>query len=146
MMAMAGSCFAASSVVSVSAVILSKSNCKFKANSAALDFGSLDPAAATDVITQATIDFVCNGSANPATYLIVDDDGLHETGTDANRMQHATNPAAFLPYSFSLSPTSGTVPKGADQTLTITGTVFGADYQTALAGSYADTVIVTINP
>lgn len=141
-----GICLAASTTVSVSATVLSKSNCKFNANAAALDFGNLDPLAHPNVTVQTTIDFVCNGSEDPATYIIVDDDGLHETGPDANRMQHGTAPGAYIPYSFSLAPASGTVPKGVDQTLTVTGTVLGTDYQTALAGNYADSVVVTLNP
>jgi len=145
-MALPGICLAASTTISVSATILSKSNCKFKSNSAALVFGNLDPLAHPDVTVQTTIGFVCNGADDPATYIIVDDDGLHETGPDANRMQHGTMSTAFIPYSFSLAPASGTVPKGVVQTLTVTGTVLGTDYQTALAGSYTDTVVITLNP
>jgi spore coat protein U-like protein len=143
---LAGTCYAVPSTVNVSAVILSKSNCKFNTKSAALDFGSLDPVAAPDVTRQATLTFTCNGSASQATYLITDDDGQHETGPNGSRMQHGTVPSAYLPYSFSLNPSSGTVPKGVAQTLTITGTVLGKDYRMAIAGTYADVVTLTINP
>lgn len=143
---LAGSCYAAPSTVNVSAVILSKSNCKFNTKSATLNFGSLDPVAAPDVTRQATLTFTCNGSASQATYIIVDDDGQHETGPNASRMQHGLTPSAYLPYSFSLNPSIGTVPKGVTETLTVTGTVLGNDYRTAIVGTYTDVVTLTINP
>ena len=64
-------------------------------------------------------------------------------------MRHATNPTAYLPYTVSLAPASGSFPRETppqDHTVTVNGTVRGTDYQTALAGSYADTVTLTINP
>jgi spore coat protein U-like protein len=142
------SCFAGSTMISVSATILSKSECKFNAKSADLAFGILDPLAAPapDVTRQTTIQFVCNGKDDPATYIITDDDGLHESGTNGNRMQHSTIPAAYLPYTFSVAPATDSVPKGANLPLTITGTVFSNDYRTAYAGTYTDVVVLTIIP
>jgi len=138
--------YAASTTVSVSATILSKSLCKFNAKSANLAFGDLDPLTAPDVTTSTTIDFVCNGSADTATYLMEDDDGLHETGVDASRMQHVTLPAQYIPYTFSLTPTTDTVPKGATQTLTVSGTILGNDYRTAFVGDYTDVITITLTP
>jgi spore coat protein U-like protein len=135
-----------SAVVNVSATILSKSNCKFRSASAVLDFGNLDPSNPVVVNTSTTIDFICRGSAPIATFLISDDDGLHETGVDANRMQHTAQPAEYIAYAFTYNPITDTVPKNADQILTITGTIQGADYQTAVPGVYADSVVLTLNP
>ena len=140
------SALAASATLSVTATILSKSNCKFQSNSTTLAFGDLNPISATDITRQASINFVCNGSAPIATYLIVDDDGLNESGPNSNRMLHATTAGAYLPYSFALSPTTGSVNKGETTSLVVNGTIFGADYRNALVGSYSDTVIITINP
>jgi spore coat protein U-like protein len=145
-LATAMTCFASTATISASATILTKNKCKFNANSADLAFGNLNPLTALDVTVSTTIDFVCNGSTDPATYIITDDDGLHETGPDANRMQHVAFPAQYLPYTFDISPRTGNVPKGVDQTLTVTGTVLGIDYQTALTGDYADTVTIAIDP
>lgn len=144
--AVAGSCLAASSTVNVSAVIQSKSICKFKTKSAVLDFSGLDPVAAPDVTRQTILSFVCNGSAVQATYLITDDDGLNESGPNGNRMLHNSVSAVYLPYSLSLNPSSDTIPKGILQTLTVTGTVLGNDYRNALVGTYTDTVTLTITP
>jgi spore coat protein U domain-containing protein, fimbrial subunit CupE1/2/3/6 len=138
---------AAPAVVSVSATILSQNQCKFaNPSSQTLAFGTLDPLNAVDVTTQVQFSFSCNGKDNPATFSITDNDGLYETGPDRNRMQNLTTPSAFLPYTLVYSPTSGSVPKGSSQTLTVTGTVKGSDYQTAYVGDYSDTVTLTIQP
>ncbi len=133
--------------VSVTATVLSKSNCKFSPpRTAALNFGTLDPANPVDKNASTSIIFRCGGSAPMATFFISDDDGLYETGPNANRMRHTTITTEYLPYSFTVSPTSGTVPKNTDQTLTISGTVRGADYQDASVGAYSDTVVISIEP
>lgn len=132
--------------LSVSAVILSKSICRFQAKAVALDFGTLDAGNPVPVNTSVTIGFVCQGSVDPASYAISDDDGLFETGPDANRMQHAIDPTQFIPYGLTLSTTSGTAPKLVGQTLTLSATVDGADYQYVAAGTYTDSVTLSINP
>lgn len=81
-----------------------------------------------------------------ATFSISDDDGLYETGPNANRMRHATILTEYLPYSFTLNPTTGTVPRNVNQTLTISGMVRGVDYQDASVGAYSDTVVISIVP
>lgn len=136
-----------SNSVSVSAVILSKSNCRFdNPTTANLDFGTLDPLIPADVSVSATLSFTCRGSSKVATYLISGDDGLHESAPGSPRMQHTTDPSAFLPYLLTLSPTSGSAPKNVAQTLTVKGTVLGSDYQSAIAGNYSDTVTISIQP
>lgn len=137
---------AGSGNIAVSATVLSKNQCKFNTAAATLNFGNLDPSNPIDVTASATFVFKCVGSDDPATFAMIDDDGLYETGLDANRMRHATIGAAYLPYTLSLNPTSGTAPRNVNQNLTVTGTVTGANYQTAFAGSYTDTVVISINP
>ncbi len=133
-------------VVSVSATVLSKSECKFNSKTALLNFGNLDPSNPIDRTINTSITFRCGGSAPMATFFITDDDGLHKAGPDQNRMRHATITSEYLPYSLTLNPSSGTVPKNTNQTLTITGTVKGVDYQVATSGSYSDTVVISISP
>lgn len=132
--------------VSISAVILSNSVCRFDNPPTTLNFGALDPASSADANATTTTRFRCAGNAVIASYLISDDDGLYETGANANRMRHATNPAAFLPYSFSYNPVSGNTPKNVWTTLTITGTITAAAYQPAPVGAYSDTVVLSIVP
>lgn len=144
---MTGICHAAgNTMVLVSATVLSKSNCKFNAATAALNFGNLDPATPVDKTVTTSITFVCNGSAANATFSITDNDGLYETGLNANRMRNTTVTTEYLPYGLTYNPQTSTVPKGVNQTLTISGTVLGVDYQDAYVGSYSDTVVLTIAP
>ncbi len=130
--------------MSVSATVLSKSNCKFPNGSIVLAFGVIDPSGLSNAIASTSTTFSCGGSTATATFLITQDGGLHNAS--GNRLQHATVPGAFLPYSLNLTPSTGTVPKIVTQTLTITGTIVPADYQQAIAGNYADTVTLTISP
>ena len=61
-------------------------------------------------------------------------------------MRHATVPAEYLPYSLGLSPASGSIEKGVTGTLTLTGTITPADVAGAIAGSFSDTVTLTLQP
>jgi spore coat protein U-like protein len=133
--------------LTVTAAVLSKSKCKFNTANATLNFGALDPGNSSDVTQTASVQFVCNGSAPTAAFAFTTDDGLYESGPGANRMRHAAPATSeFLPYSLSLSSNNGTVPKGVTQTLAVTGTISALNYRPALAGNYADTVIITLNP
>jgi spore coat protein U-like protein len=133
-------------IVTVNATVLSKSNCKFNSATAAIPFGTLDPSNPVDKTVSTSITFRCAGSSSMATFFISDDDGLYETGPNANRMKHSTIGTEYIPYEFTLNPTSGTVPKNTVQTLIISGTVNGTDYQNAATGTYSDTVVITLAP
>ena len=61
-------------------------------------------------------------------------------------MRHAVTTTAFLGYSVGYSPQTATIPKNTDQTIMITGTITAAQYGNAIAGSFADTVTLTISP
>ena len=133
--------------INVSLAILSKSTCQFNnPATATLDFGTLNPLSPTDVSVSTTVSFVCRGSSSVATYSVSDDDGLHESGPGLPRMQHTATPTAFLPYLLTLSPSTGSAPKNVDQILTVTGTILGTDYRSAIAGNYSDTVTISIQP
>ena len=133
--------------IDVSATVLSTSNCRFRTTAATLAFGTLQPWNPVDVTVTAGLVIRCAGNAAPlATYFISDDDGLHEAGLNAQRLQNTTNAAAFLPYAFSYSPATATIPRNTNTPITVTGTVYGTDYQWADIGDYADTVTLTIVP
>jgi spore coat protein U-like protein len=140
MLTITGICYSADTAVMVTATVLSKSICKFNAATAVLNFGDLDPANPVDKTVTTTVTFVCRGSADPATFVITDDDGLY-----ANKMYNPTY-NDYLPYSLTFNPQADTVPRNVDQTLTISGTVLGADFQDVSLGSYSDTVVLTISP
>ena len=87
-------------IVTVSATVLSKNNCKFNSATAALAFGTLESANPVNKTVSTTITFRCAGKDLNATFFISDDDGLHETGPNANRMRHATSLTEYIPYLF----------------------------------------------
>ncbi len=134
------------STVSVTAVVISNNDCSFETSNASLNFGDLDPSNPVERSVSTSIRFRCRGRDRSVTFFIDDDDGLYEEAPDANRMRHTTIPNEYLPYSFNLNPVSGTIPRRTWQTLTITGTIRGADYENAAMGSYSDTVTISIIP
>lgn len=132
--------------LAVSAVVLSKNICKFETGTAAaLDFGSLDPLGASNVVRSTGFGARCLGSSNSGTFVITQNGGLHATAGQ-NRMRHASVATEFIRYSLAISPSSGTALKNQVFAVTVTGTVLGPSYQDARAGAYSDTVVITISP
>lgn len=132
--------------VPVSATVLSKSNCKFRgAKSVALAFGNIDPASVSAATASTGLVIRCAGSAGMASYALTLDGGLYGTGPGALRMKHASL-NVFLPYSVSVTPSSGSVAKNVDLDITVSGSVAAADFQNATMGGYADTLVITLNP
>jgi len=118
--------------------------CRFNSGTSTLGFGALDPGIGGDVNASTSVDFWCTKNAD---YSVTDNDGLYETGPNANRMRHATTLTEYVPYSFSYSPTTGSGNgRTSPITLDISGTVTFANYQNAAAGDYADTVVISITP
>jgi hypothetical protein len=132
--------------LTVSATVLTNGSCKFRTVPAPLNFGAIDPANANDITTSTTIDFRCAGSVPNGTYDINQNDGLYSTGPHANRMRHTTVLTAYLPYTLTISPFTGNFIKNVTYTATISATVAAANYQNAYAGSYSDTVVISIAP
>ena len=143
--ASAPAAFGGTGTLSVTATVLSKSQCKFDTKTSTLNFGALDPAVAADVTASTTVGFVCRGSAPVAAFLFTDDNGQNPSGPGARRMRHAAAPE-FLPYGLAFSPASGTIPKNAPGTLAISGTVRWTDFRGSTAGAYTDSVVVSILP
>lgn len=137
---------AGTSSLQVTAVVLSKSNCKFSSGAIpTLDFGVVNPSSGSTITQSVTKNFTCNGSAAIASFAISADTGLYPSG-GVRRMRHASTLTEFMAYAVSLSPTSGTVPKGSLQTLTVTGTLTPSDFGDAIAGGFADTLVISITP
>jgi spore coat protein U-like protein len=118
--------------------------CKFSSSSSTLSFGALDPSSNSNATASGSTTFWCTkGTA----YSVADDDGLHETAVNANRMQHSTDTTEYIPYTLTYTPTSGTgAGPTAAATLSFAGAIQYNDYKGALAGSYSDTVTVTVTP
>lgn len=136
---------ASGTTLNVSATVLSRNNCRFTiATPATMAFVPINPAAAADVNASVAWQFRCLGSDNTVGFLITaSDGGNHSGGTRRMRMGLTSN---YLPYSLSITPSSGNANKGDFVNFTIQGTVLAGDGSIAMAGSYSDTVQVTIVP
>lgn len=134
----------------MSATVLSKNNCRFSTiTPATLAFAAITPTSPTNATVSVTWAFRCTGSDPIVSYLITAGNGEWFSG-GSRQMRHAVDTARFLPYSISISPSSGTFTKGPGQSapvnFTITGTILPADFRAALAGAYSDTVTVALTP
>ncbi|HEX9191762.1 MAG TPA: spore coat protein U domain-containing protein [Candidatus Deferrimicrobiaceae bacterium] len=139
LVAMAGSAMADTTTVAVSATVTG--TCRFL-STGTISF-ALDPSSggvANGTVGQPT--FWCTRGTN---FTITDDDGLWESGT-THRMRHATVTTEYIPYSFTYTSTGTGGGRGTTVTMDIASQVLNADFINALAGSYADTVTLTITP
>ena len=129
-----------SNTLTVSAVV--SGTCKFSSGSSSLDFGALDPASGSDVTASTTTNFWCTKGVT--TDVITPGQGLHWSGS----VRQMSEPnGEVIPYGLVLTP-DGNTNQGPTlpRTLTISGTVLGADYLSKRAGNYSDTVTLTIIP
>jgi len=125
--------------------------CKVTSPPGLLDFGTIDPSGASNVVATMTFSIKCTkGTVSTAAG---DNGGLNFSGT--KRMKHSVTATAFLPYSITYSGDAGFAGQGfgaaaAARTVTINGTITPAQFQNAqatVAGQvYSDTVTITVNP
>ena len=113
--------------------------CSFS-TSGSIAFGSLDPVVAPPVagaVVQPAIQ-----CSDTLPYTITDNDGLWETGIDANRMQDSVTGLSYIPYSMSYTAVkTGT---GVPQPMDISANIAGGAYAGAPVASYNDTVTLTV--
>ena len=140
--------FAASATHSLGVTATVTGNCKFNtagptavtiANSA----GSIDPSVAVDATGTASVLFRCTTGTTSG---ITASNGLNFT-TGRNVKIGATT--SVMPYTLALTgnATVGTgFGAGQDKTLGVTATIIQANFVNAIAGTYTDTVVLTITP
>ncbi|MDO8737506.1 spore coat protein U domain-containing protein [Candidatus Deferrimicrobium sp.] len=117
--------------------------CKFSTATSTLNFGALDPSNPVLVNGSTTTQFWCTKGV--ATDLITANFGLNPAG--AIRQMKDIAGADLIPYSLTLTPDGSTNQGPASpRTFGIGGSVLAADYTGKTAGSYADTVVLTLNP
>ena len=117
--------------------------CKFRSATAdTLPFGSLDPAVGTNVNASTNVLYWCTKGVS--TNAVTAGNGLNFAGGKRN-MKDAVS-TDLIPYT--LTVTSSGTPGGptVDLTAAVSGQVLGADYTGKSAGSYSDTVVLTVNP
>lgn len=130
--------------MTVTATVLSKNQCKMAAASLSITHDAIDPSSTSPATKSAPFDFVCHGSDPVASFTVSAGPGLHSSG-GSNRL-FSSGTGEYLPYTISFSPASGSVPKNATQTVTVTSTIPVASFQDALAGTYTDSVVITVDP
>ena len=119
--------------------------CKFLTTAQTLTFGAIDPSGtATPSGSGATVTYRCT-KGTAATGVTLGNGGNFLTGS--RRLGNGTD---FIPYSLSL--TGGTA-TGAGfgsaitgSALTFTAGIVASDYQNVSAGTYTDTVLMTLTP
>lgn len=140
---------AGSNTLSLSADVTG--TCQVTSAPGLLNFGTIDPSGASNVVASTTFAMKCTKST--VSTAASDNGGLYFSGT--KRMRHSVTPTAYLPYAISYSGDVGFTGQGfggaaAAQTVTVNGTVTPAQFQNALvttgAQVYSDTVTITVNP
>lgn len=132
-------------VVTVTAVILSRSNCRITTGNAAINLGSIDPSSLASVTRSAAMSLTCQGSAPAATFAITADTGLQPNASSTRRLRNAGD-GTFMTYALAISPAAGTVNKGTPLPFSVDATLAPADFGMASAGTYSDTVTITLSP
>lgn len=143
MLVSAGSAYAARGNLAVSALIpLNNGSCSVQGTQA-INFGSLTPLNPQSVVTASgSITYKCKGLGNSGATIAV----TLASPTPLTLKLSAT-PGYSIPYSVEL-PTSTYIPPNGTGTLAIpiTAQILGTDYKLAPAGTYADTITVTLTP
>lgn len=136
-LALAGSAMAATASLNVSANITAA--CSVTGGN--LDFGTLVPGAGTPVTASSTgVTVTCT---NRDAYTVTVDNGTHAAGSQANLKNAANTDTIAYSLTLPVGPYAGT---GAAQPFSIGGTIAGNAYTTASAGTYNDTVTITVTP
>lgn len=131
--------------LAVSATVQPTTGCKFFGGTTlTLAFGLIDPMSGTNATAATSTTIRCRGNV-PSLVVVAVDGGLNPTGGGMRQLHHETLATERIPYALNVSPQVITIPKNADQTIAITGSIAPADFESAATGSYSDTVILSIN-
>lgn len=107
-----------------------------------INFGQLDPAAATDASAQGAVILACTKKVN---YSLTADQGQNANGS-TRRMRGGAN-GDFLAYQLAADSFSGVgAGFGSPITVGLSASVAGSDYRDLSADSYADTLRFTVMP
>ncbi len=136
-----GAAWAATTNVAVSANVVGTCQVTNALGSPSVAFGQLDQVSAplaNGTVVQPT--FWCTKNT---AYTIGDDLGANDGGTGNYRMTNGTD---FIAYTFTYTTTGPGTGKTTPITMNIAATVPAGTYSDVSAGSYTDTVVLTITP
>ena len=119
------------------------SRCLFQSKGLSMSFGALDPSSGSNVLVPVSGATTVGDCAPGQTMTISGDNGLNYNGT-----RNLKNGAGdLIPYSLAGLPLSRSGPgNGAYVPFTFNGSILWSAYANAPAGSYSDTVIISVNP
>jgi spore coat protein U-like protein len=117
--------------------------CLFQSKGLSLSFGVLNPGSGSDVLVPVSGASTVGDCAPGQTMTISGDNGLNYNGT--RNLKNATGD--LIPYSLAGLPQSRSGP-GNDNYVpfTFNGSIPWSAYANASAGSYSDTVIISVTP
>jgi spore coat protein U-like protein len=139
---LAGQAASTTHTVNVSATV--NGSCRFEnSGPTALSFGTLDQSVATNATASTgNIAFRCTTGVNSS----VTKASPNDSAPNAHRLVDGAN---SIPYTATLNnavQTGSGHGAGGTKNMTVSGTILNADYVDAPAGSYADTLTLTITP
>lgn len=126
-----------------------QSVCTFTTAARTLDFGSLDPSAAAaqnNIALDGAISYKCTNGVTPSSLSV--GNGSNWSGTTRQMKNTLSND--YIPYTLNITMPGTTTGQGfsagKERTISITGNLTAAAYEDAVAGSYGDTVVITVAP
>lgn len=122
--------------------------CKFtQASGQTLNFtnnasGGIDPSLAANATANATIAYKCTSGTAPSTFTGV---GANDTGGN-HVVKNGTNSMIYTATLTGGGAGDGFGAGSTNKTVAVAGTILPAQFQSAPAGTYSDTLVVTIAP
>lgn len=121
-------------------------NCSFNVTGLSLSFGALNPGSGSPVsMAVSGASMVGDCAPGQKTMTISGDDGLYYNNGSRN-LKNADN-GDLIPYSLTGLPQSSSGPGNGNYVpFTFNGSILWSAYANASAGSYSDTVIISVTP
>ena len=104
--------------------------------------GGIDPSLAGNATANATITYKCTSGTAPSSFTGV---GANDTGGN-HVVKNGTNSMIYTVALTGGGAGDGFGAGSTNKTLTVAGTIVPAQYQGAVAGTYTDTLTVTVAP
>lgn len=122
--------------------------CQFQARGLSMSFGALNPSSgisATAILSAATLNSDKAGDCDKKLTMTIDGDG-GQSFSGSRRLRNVAG-TDFIPYTLvGLPIQTGAPGNGKYVTFTFSGTILWSSYADASAGSYSDTVMISVTP
>lgn len=117
--------------------------CQFQTKGLSMSFGALNPSSGSNVLVAVSGGTTAGDCVAQVTMTISGDNGLNYTGT--RNLKNAAG--SFIAYSLIGLPQSSPGPGNTKYVaFTFNGSILWSDYANAPAGTYSDTVIISVSP